>query len=180
MHRQEKRGKPAIIPNSIWKNNAFTTSCLAVFLTWGAFNPFGYFSTLLYVNVSQSANVCHTSISNFGLTTRHDSFQEVQNLSALQTSLRFLPTVVCGIGANIATGFLVKNTKASYLVAGSSICSAIAAALMAVVNPGWSFWKCASIAIFLSPMSSDGKLHKRNLCCQRSSINLMELFKYSV
>jgi hypothetical protein len=48
MHRQEQRGKPAIIPNSIWKNSAFTTSCIAVFLTWGAFNPLGYFTTLLY------------------------------------------------------------------------------------------------------------------------------------
>jgi ABC-type uncharacterized transport system permease subunit len=86
------------------------------------------------------------------------SFQEVQMLSALQTSLRFLPTVVCGISANIATGFLVKNTKASYLVAGSSVFSAIAALLMAIVNPEWNFWKCTFIAIFLSPMSSDGKL----------------------
>ena len=77
-------------------------------------------------------------------------------LSALQTSLRFLPTVVCGIAANIATGFLVKNTKASYLVAGSSAFSAVAALLMAIVDPRWSFWKCAFIAIFLSPMSSDG------------------------
>jgi hypothetical protein len=49
MHRQEKLNRPAIIPNSIWKQSAFTCTCLAVFLTWGAFNPFGYFSTLLYV-----------------------------------------------------------------------------------------------------------------------------------
>jgi hypothetical protein len=47
MNRQEKLGKPAMIPNSIWKNSPFTTTCLVVFLTWGAFNPFGYYTTLL-------------------------------------------------------------------------------------------------------------------------------------
>ena len=89
-------------------------------------------------------------------TYNYDSFQEIQNLSALQTSLRLLPTVVCGILTNIATGFLVKNTEASYLVAVSSIFSAISCALMAIVKTDWNFWQCAFIAVFLSPMSSDG------------------------
>ena len=151
MQRQENRGKPAIIPNSIWKNTAFTCSCISVFLTWGAFNPFGYFTTLLYVFPkifqlkSRQSNTKSTC-----------SFQEVQNHSALQTSLRFLPTVVCGILTNVATGLLVKHTKASYLVAVSSFFSATACALMAIVHPEWSFWACSFIAVFLSPMSSDG------------------------
>jgi hypothetical protein len=50
MNRQEKLGKAALIPNSIWKQSAFTTTCIVVFLTWGAFNPFGYFTTLLLVS----------------------------------------------------------------------------------------------------------------------------------
>lgn len=44
--RQEKLGKPAIIPNSLWKNLAFTSVCLTVFFTWAAFNAFGYFASL--------------------------------------------------------------------------------------------------------------------------------------
>lgn len=56
MQRQENRGKPAVIPNSIWKNTAFTCSCISVFLTWGAFNPFGYFTTLLYVQLLTRPN----------------------------------------------------------------------------------------------------------------------------
>ena len=47
MHRQERSGKAAIIPNSLWKNTAFTTTCVAVFFTWAVFNAFQYFSTLL-------------------------------------------------------------------------------------------------------------------------------------
>lgn len=47
MHRQEKLGRPAIIQNSLWKNTAFTTTCVAVFFTWAVFKAFQYFSTLL-------------------------------------------------------------------------------------------------------------------------------------
>lgn len=32
--RQERLGRPAIIPNSLWRNRTFTTICLAVFMTW--------------------------------------------------------------------------------------------------------------------------------------------------
>lgn len=35
VHRQEKLGRPAIIPNSIWKNRIFTSICIDVFLLWG-------------------------------------------------------------------------------------------------------------------------------------------------
>ncbi|KAK0106815.1 hypothetical protein ONS95_003537 [Cadophora gregata] len=129
MSRQECLGRPAIIPNSIWKQSAFTTTCIVVFLTWGAFNPFGYFTTLF--------------------------FQEIQHLGPLATSLRFLPTVVCGILTNIVTGLLVRKTAALYLVAVSSAFSALACILMAIVHPEWSFWVCAFPAVFLSPMSSD-------------------------
>jgi hypothetical protein len=52
MGRQEKLGRPAIIPNSIWKNSAFTCSCISVFLTWGAFNALDYFTTLLFASIS--------------------------------------------------------------------------------------------------------------------------------
>ena len=47
MRRQERLGRPAIIPNSLWKNTAFATTCVAVFFTWAVFNAFQYFSTLL-------------------------------------------------------------------------------------------------------------------------------------
>ncbi|KAL2074505.1 hypothetical protein VTL71DRAFT_8283 [Oculimacula yallundae] len=129
MHRKEHLNRPAVIPNSIWKQSAFTTTCIVVFLTWGAFNPFGYFTTLF--------------------------FQEIQTLSPLQTSLRFLPTVVCGFLTNVVTALLVRKTSASYLVAISSVFSALACVLMAIVKPEWSYWAVAFPAVFLSPMSSD-------------------------
>jgi len=85
------------------------------------------------------------------------SFQEIQQQSALQTSLRLLPTVACGILTNIVTGLLVRRTPARYLVAVSSLFSAASCILMALVSPSWSFWVAAFPAVFLSPMSSDGE-----------------------
>ena len=39
--RQERLGRPAIIPNSLWRNRVFTSVCIDVFLLWGAFNATG-------------------------------------------------------------------------------------------------------------------------------------------
>lgn len=126
---QERKGKPAIIPNSLWKNAAFTCICLAVFLTWAAFNSFGYFASLF--------------------------FQEAQLLSPIQTSIRFLPTVVCGAATNLVTGFLVKSIPASVLVTASTILTGLAYLLMAIADVHWSYWYAAFPAILLSPICSD-------------------------
>ncbi|KAH6721094.1 major facilitator superfamily domain-containing protein [Leptodontidium sp. MPI-SDFR-AT-0119] len=68
--RQECLGLKTIIPPSIWKNSVFTCLCVTVFVIWGVFDAMQYFLTLF--------------------------FQEVQSLSPIQTSLRFLPMVVTG------------------------------------------------------------------------------------
>jgi hypothetical protein len=43
---QEKRGKPALIPNRLWRNAAFTSICVSVFFGWASLNGIEYFSTL--------------------------------------------------------------------------------------------------------------------------------------
>ena len=75
MQRQERLGRPAIIPNSLWKNTAFSTVCIAVFLTWGTFNSMQFLTTLY--------------------------FQRVQGISALEASLKFLPMIITGVATNI-------------------------------------------------------------------------------
>ena len=49
--RQERLGRPAIIPNSLWSNPAFTFICLSTFLAWGAFNAFQFGMTLFFQDV---------------------------------------------------------------------------------------------------------------------------------
>lgn len=46
MRRQEKNGKPALIPNSLWKNMTFTTICVLTVLIWGVQNSMELFSSL--------------------------------------------------------------------------------------------------------------------------------------
>lgn len=46
MSYQVKRQKPAIIPNKLWRNATFTTTCIAVFFCWASLNALQYFTTL--------------------------------------------------------------------------------------------------------------------------------------
>lgn len=46
MNFQVKRGCPALIPNKVWRNWAFTSICVAVFLCWASLNGIEYFTTL--------------------------------------------------------------------------------------------------------------------------------------
>lgn len=127
--RQERLGRKVIIPPSLLKNRVFTSLCITVFVIWGTFGAIEYFFTLF--------------------------FQTVQQLSALQTSIRFLPMVVTGSVTNFITGYAVKRVRADILVLGSAALSAIAPLLMAVTQPHWSYWTTAFFAVSLSPICAD-------------------------
>lgn len=46
MDFQQRHGRPALIPNSMWRNWAFTSVCVAVFLCWASLNGIEFFTTL--------------------------------------------------------------------------------------------------------------------------------------
>ena len=46
MSYQVRRQKPALIPNKIWRNASFTTTCIAVFFCWASLNAIQYFTAL--------------------------------------------------------------------------------------------------------------------------------------
>jgi MFS family permease len=129
VRRQERLGRKAIIPPSLWRNRVFTSLCITVFVIWGVFNAVEFFLTLFY--------------------------QMVQSLSPLQTSIRFLPMVVTGSATNFLTGWLVKRVRADILVLGSAAITAIAPLLMAVVKPEWSYWTCEFFATACAPICAD-------------------------
>ena len=87
------------------------------------------------------------------------SFQEVQDLSAFQAALRFLPNVIIGILLNVGTGLLVHRLHADHLVLVSTFLSAGSPLLMAIIDPSWSWWYCAFWAVLLGPLSADGNEH---------------------
>jgi MFS family permease len=84
-----------------------------------------------------------------------DSFQEVQYLSALQASIRLLPSLILGTILNLTTGLFVHRISAIYLVLISSALSAGAPLLMALINPEWPYWYNAFFAQILQPLSAD-------------------------
>ncbi|KAM0551285.1 hypothetical protein ACHAPJ_008388 [Fusarium lateritium] len=106
MDYQVKHGKPALIPNSLWRNWSFT-------------------------------------------------FQKVEGLSALQSSLRFLPHVIMGVAVNIITGILIAKVKVRTLAVISALITMVAAPLMATVDVGENYWLAPFWAMFLSPVNPD-------------------------
>lgn len=46
MSYQVRCGRPALIPNRLWQNAAFTAICVAVFFCWASLNAIEYFITL--------------------------------------------------------------------------------------------------------------------------------------
>jgi len=129
IRRQERLGLNAIIPPSLLRNRVFTSLCITVFVIWGVFEAMQFFLTLFY--------------------------QQVQSLSPLQTSLRFLPMVITGSATNFLTGWLVKRVRADILVLSSATITAIAPLLMAIVDPSWSYWTCAFVATACTPICAD-------------------------
>ncbi|EEH21714.2 hypothetical protein PABG_03930 [Paracoccidioides brasiliensis Pb03] len=129
MHYQVKRGKPALIPNRLWKRASFTSICVSVFFCWASMNGIEYFITLY--------------------------FQQVEELSALQSSLRFLAHVMMGVSANIATAYLISRVKVRTLAVVSALATMIAPILMATVEVKENYWFRPFWALFLSPVNPD-------------------------
>ncbi|EKV05632.1 Integral membrane protein [Penicillium digitatum PHI26] len=93
-----------------------------MFFTWARFYSFQYISILF--------------------------FQDVQDISALQASNRFLPMAVVGVATNIVTAYLVSKVNGNLLPGGmSALMTAISPILMTVASPNWTCWAAAFVAM---------------------------------
>ncbi|KAM0718953.1 hypothetical protein Q7P37_006025 [Cladosporium fusiforme] len=129
MHYRERARKPALIPNKLWKNATFTSTCIMVALSNGTANSFELFSSLY--------------------------FQEVQNASTIATSLYLLPNLTVGVIIAVLVGTAVHRVPARWLVSGSAIICAVSPLIMAVLDPTWNYWKLAFWAQITAPFSVD-------------------------
>ncbi|KAF9696583.1 hypothetical protein EKO04_005214 [Ascochyta lentis] len=127
--RQEKLGRPAVIPNSLWRNRIFSVICVGVFVVWGVFNAIESWQTLF--------------------------FQDVQEISPLQTSLRFLPTPIGGALSNVVMGLVAHRVRADWACLIGVALTSIGSLLMCVIQPEWTYWACAFPAVFLNPVGAD-------------------------
>ncbi|GIJ84923.1 hypothetical protein Asppvi_003778 [Aspergillus pseudoviridinutans] len=135
--RQERLNRPALIPNSLWKNKVFSCICINVFCIWAAFNAFEQYQNFF--------------------------FQEVQHVSPLGAAVRFLPAPIAGALTNVVVGLSVHRVRADWIVIMATIPCALASLLMAVAQPRWSYWACAFLANFLNPIRADGIFIVSNL-----------------
>lgn len=85
------------------------------------------------------------------------SFQNVQQLSALEAAVLLLPNVIAGISLNLITGFIACRISSYYLVLIANAAGIISPLLMCIINPSWNYWACAFWAVLLSPVSAGGK-----------------------
>ncbi|KAK6224859.1 major facilitator superfamily transporter [Colletotrichum tabaci] len=137
MNLQTTKGRPALIPNRLWRNASFASICVSIFLCWASLNAMQYF-IMLY-------------------------FQKVQGMSALQSSLRFLPHVIMGTAVNVAAAWLVSRVKVQTLGAASAVISAVAPILMATVDLDGNYWFAPFWAMLLSPVNADALFTVSNL-----------------
>ena len=90
-------------------------------------------------------------------------FQRVQELNAIQTSLRFLPAPISGAVANVVIGMIVHRVPGNWLVVGASLLSAISPLVMTFATPTSSYWSSSFIANLFNPTGADSLFTISNL-----------------
>ncbi|KAE8394015.1 hypothetical protein BDV23DRAFT_180132 [Aspergillus alliaceus] len=120
---------PTLIRNSLWKSIAFKRICVNVFMIWGAFNAF-------------------EQIINF-------FFQNVQHLSRVDKAIRFIPTPIMGLLNTITTGFVLRRCRVDAIINITTIISCVSPLIVALVDPVWTYWSCAFVAICLNSIAAD-------------------------
>ncbi|KAF6808726.1 integral membrane protein [Colletotrichum plurivorum] len=131
MHRQTALGRPALIPNELWRNKAFTSVCVTVFLVWGGLNASEQLASLY--------------------------LQDVRGFSALTSSLYFLPAPVCGVLTSVAVALVMPYLRVSLAVPLACFVSGLAPLLLAVLCrvDGPSYWQAMFQAMALNPIGAD-------------------------
>ncbi|KUI61224.1 hypothetical protein VP1G_08388 [Cytospora mali] len=127
MHHQVQRKRPALIPNRLWRQPAFTAACLGVFFCWASLNGIEYFTTLY--------------------------FQEVQGLSALDSSVRYFSQIVMGTSINVALIYLIPRVRVVTLCTVTAGITIMSPALMATAAMDEKYWLRPFWALLLCPVN---------------------------
>lgn len=85
MHRQEKLQKPAVIPNSLWRDSRFTSICLMIGLSNGAQSGLSLFCSLLYVFLHHRFSV---QVLTLSASKKSSTCQRSKHLFAFSRKLR--------------------------------------------------------------------------------------------
>ncbi|ROW00333.1 hypothetical protein VMCG_07326 [Cytospora schulzeri] len=127
MRHQVQQKRPALIPNRLWRQPAFTAACLGVFFCWASLNGIEYFTTLY--------------------------FQEVQGLSALESSIRYFSQIVMGTSINVALIYLIPRVRVVTLCVVTAGITIVSPALMATAAMDENYWLKPFWALLLCPVN---------------------------
>ena len=81
------------------------------------------------------------------------SFQDVQNVSPIDTSLRILPTSIFGCILNLVTGRLIHLLPPVYPAIIATVLSSASPLIMVFVNPAWAYWAAEFWSVVSWPMT---------------------------
>ncbi|KAJ7888691.1 major facilitator superfamily-domain-containing protein [Mycena olivaceomarginata] len=114
---REKKSLSVLMPPSIWKHPSarMPATIGMVFFAWWNFNTLLYLCALYY--------------------------QQVNGLSPLETSIRFLPSIICGVATNLAGGWLMNRVSGLPLILGAVTMNMVAALLFSLLDVNAAYWK---------------------------------------
>ncbi|KAK3985131.1 hypothetical protein QBC44DRAFT_275901 [Cladorrhinum sp. PSN332] len=129
-HLEKTQKRAPIMKISHFRNTQFSAAMLIMALFFSSFNGFLVYATYFY--------------------------QDFQALSALQTTLRFLPTGVSGIITAVIVSQLLSRVPTYLMLAVGNFCVSISALLFAVpIPPETTYWAYGFPAMVISVFGAD-------------------------
>ncbi|KAJ6784635.1 hypothetical protein PWT90_04491 [Aphanocladium album] len=130
-HRLEKKNKlPPLLKVSIFQNRRFSASMGVMCMLFASFNGYLVYTTIFY--------------------------QDYQGLSALQTTLRFIPTGVVGVLMAISIPKILAHVPTFAVLLVGSVSTSLSSLLFAVpIPPDTSYFKYGLIAMILATLGAD-------------------------
>lgn len=129
LERDETRWGDPLMKLSMFKRECFgVLQCIAALL-W-----FGFVDANYFLNIF---------------------FEEYLELNLTETVVRFIPMLIVGILLNVIVGFLIKKWSAQILVVIGCAGTMTSCLLMAITDPGSSYWGYSFLAIALSVVGAD-------------------------
>ncbi|KAM3506265.1 hypothetical protein MY11210_007617 [Beauveria gryllotalpidicola] len=129
MHYRELNHRVALIPNSLWQSQVFTSLCIMVLLATALANCMELYSSLF--------------------------FQQVQGSSAVRASIQVAPSLAAGAIISIVTGMTAHQVSVLWMLFISAVISTIAPLLMAMIRIHQPYWQNALFAQILTPINCD-------------------------
>lgn len=129
-HLEYKTTRRPLMKVSIFRNTRVAAAMVIMLLFFAAFNNYLIFATYF--------------------------FQDYQGLSVIQTTLRFIPTGVCGILIALATGFFLSRVPGNYILMFGTLAFSVSPLLFALpIPPSTTYWAYAFPAMVLAVLGSD-------------------------